>query len=46
MYFKNKEMENINSFYKEHGYVVIKNFLKKQHINKIKKKNFIKKEIF
>ena len=46
MYFKNKEMENINSFYKEHGYVVIKNFLKKKYINKIKKKNFIKKEIF
>ncbi len=46
MYFKNKEMENINSFYKEHGYVVIKNFLKKQHINKIKKKILLKKNFF
>jgi len=38
MYFELKNKNEIKIFYNAHGYVVIKNFFKKNHINSIKKK--------
>ena len=42
MYFQFNEIDKIKKFYSSFGYVIIKNFLDKDYIASLKKKNFRK----